>query len=204
MEEQEPGVVWVAVARALGELLAAERDHVPEWLALGVRDRRPPGFGEAVRDLLASPVLAGLSSGTAATLEELAPRWIERHDRAWCGPASLVPQDSGCCNVQLGPEGPLFFDWTDVVVGHPVFSCDRLLDQVPAEAVDGVVAAFCEPLDLDRQAFDALRRSNVLHEVLRYHDELEHLAPDDPVHANLSRSVCSQLEVLVAHEERQG
>ena len=75
---------------------------------------------------------------------------------------------------------------------------------MPAEAVDGVVAAFCEPLDLDRQAFDALRRSNVLHEVLRYHDELEHLAPDDPVHANLSRSVCSQLEVLVAHEERQG
>ena len=47
--------------------------------------------------------------------------------------------------------------------------------------------------------FAAMRRSNVLHEVLRYHDELAWLEPEEPIHAALANSVRSQLRVLVEH-----
>ena len=65
---------------------------------------------------------------------------------------------------------------------------------------DPQIEAFCDPLDLERAEFDATRRSNVLHEILRYHDELAHLEANDPTHAALSRSVRSQIQRLVEHE----
>lgn len=97
----------------------------------------------------------------------------------------------------------MFFDWADVVVGHATFSCDRLLDQVPRERHEAVITAFIEPLGHTIDEFRAMLRSNVLHEVLRYHDELSHIATDDPALASLARSVCSQIRVLVEHELRR-
>ena len=90
--------------------------------------------------------------------------------------------------------------WADVVVGHPVFSCDRLLDQVPAAFQESVVGAFLEPLGTTLEALRAMRRSNVLHEVLRYHDELAYIAAEDAMHSSLAGSVKSKLRVLVEHE----
>jgi hypothetical protein len=48
-----------------------------------------------------------------------------------------------------------------------------------------------------------MRRSNVMHEVLRYHDELSSLDLFGETHASLSSSVRSQLKVLVEHEQRR-
>ena len=94
-------------------------------------------------------------------------------------------------------------DWADVVVGHATFSGDRFLDQVPPENADAVIDAFCAPLSLDREEWRQMRRSNVLHEVLRYHDELAYLDEEDTAHASLSNSVRSQLVVLLDHEDRR-
>ena len=47
-----------------------------------------------------------------------------------------------------------------------------------------------------------MRRSNVLHEVLRYHDELGYIAEDDSAYLSLAGSVRSQIRVLVEHEDR--
>ena len=126
-----------------------------------------------------------------------------RYGEAFQSPASLVPQDSGCCNIHVEEGRAIFFDWADVVIGHPVFSCDRLLDQVPPERQDAVIGAFCEPLRLDRECFNAMRRSGVLHEVLRYHDELEHLPVEEENHDHLMQAVQSQLKILVEFEAKR-
>ena len=88
---------------------------------------------------------------------------------------------------------------SDVVVGDPAYACDRLLDQTPAAMRDDVIDAFLAPLGRTRASFNAARRLNVLHEALRYHDELAWLALDDVVHANLTKSVQSQLTVVSRH-----
>ncbi len=193
---------WCDAARGLAELEAGERSHVEAWLALGVRDRRAKAWSDAVHDLLASPVLAGLDGPTRARLEAFVPEFISRFIDNFTSPATLVHQDSGCCNMHLDEASGrvVHFDWTDVVVGHPVFSCDRLLDQALAEHHGAIIDAFCEPLGIDLVEYWAMRRSNVLHEVLRYHDEIEHVDREDPMHASLSKSVCSQLKALVDFE----
>ena len=192
--------LWVQASRALGVLAQAERDHVGEWLDLGVRDRRPAAFIVAIDELRESEAVAGLSDEVRAGVLSLLPLWVDRFAEAFRAAPTLVPQDSGCCNLQVTPGGIVAFDWADVVVGHPVFSCDRLLDQVPVLFREAVIGAFCEPLSLSRAELDAVRRSNVLHEVLRYFGELPYLHPSDPVHASLTKSVRNQLEVLVRHE----
>ena len=53
-----------------------------------------------------------------------------------------------------------------LVIGQPVFSCDRLLDQVPQDYRESIINVFLEPPALSRQEFDAMKRSNVLHESL--------------------------------------
>ena len=200
LSESAPLEDWTAVAAALGALLAEEVGHVDAWLELGVRDRRPVHWAPAVEALLESPVVTALDADVLAGLRAFAPEFIHRYVEAWTGPATLVSQDSGCCNIHITDEGPIFYDWSDVVIGHPVFSCDRLLDQAPAGSPDAIIAAFSDPLGLAREDYDAIRRSAVLHEVLRYHDELAYLAPGDGSYETLHAAVQSQLRVLVEFE----
>jgi len=194
---------WLSAAAAIAEIAAGERAHVGDWLALGVRDRRPPVWKATVESLMESPVVRAMEPVVLRQCQELVPGWISRFIDGFAGPATLVPQDSGCCNIHVSDRGPLLFDWADVVIGHPVFSCDRLLDQAPGPFHAPIIDAFLGPLDLSRDEFLAMRRSNVLHEVLRYHDELGFLPPDDPAHKWLADSVRSQLRVLVEHELAQ-
>ncbi len=194
---------WVRVARGLAELQAGEAAHADAWLAAGVRDRRPPAWGVAVRELLGSAAVGELEPSLRKVFEECAAELVEVYASGFGAAATLVPQDSGCCNVHLDERGPVFFDWSDVVVGHPMFSCDRLLDQVPAEHRESVIGAFLEPLGLERAEFDAMRKSNVLHEIARYHDELEHLGPGEPTRLRLSKGIRGQLEALARHYERR-
>ena len=197
LKSEDPLEQWISTATALGELAAGEAAQVEDWLAIGVRDRRRECWRPALERLLESPVLHELDKPFLAQLHGLVPDFIDRYEQAFQSPATLIHQDSGCCNVHITDEGPQFFDWSDVVIGHPTFSCDRLLDQAPRERHDAIIEAFLDPLPMKREEFNAMRRSNVLHEVLRYHDELDFIPPANQVHRNLSNSVRSQLRVLV-------
>lgn len=123
-------------------------------------------------------------------------------------PAALVHQDMGVCNVQDAPEGFRYFDWSDVVVGPPWFSCDRSLDQVSRDQREAVIDAWLAPFEAlasRRELRGALRealRLNVLHEVIRYRDELDRLEPRDPLYAALRRSVIGQLAVAAGALDR--
>lgn len=191
---------WVRVASSLGELLAGEVRHVGDWLALGVRDRRAPTWSDAVAAFRAGPLFRGLEQPVIEGFERFQEDFIERFVNGFRCPATLVPQDSGCCNIHVTDSAVLFYDWADVVIGHPTFSCDRLLDQAPAPMHAAITAAFIEPLGLPLEEYKAMRRSNVLHEVLRYHDELEYMSADDKEHGHLSRAIRSQVKVLVEFE----
>lgn len=200
MEETCAREDWLVVSAALGELLASEAEHVDEWLALGVRDRRPAAWQTAVESLFESPVVTGLEVDLRRGFEKLRSDFIARYAASFQSPPTLIPQDSGCCNVRLTPVGPVFYDWADVVVGHATFSCDRLLDQVPEAWHDEVTAALLNPTGISIDEFRQMRRSNVLHEILRYHDELRYLPEQDPFHESLVKSIRSQIRVLVDHE----
>lgn len=203
LKEKDPLEDWVSVAGALGELAAGEAVELEDWIGIGVRDRRPECWQPAVEQLLESPVLDELDKPFLAVLNDLATDFIERYQQGFQSPATLIHQDSGCCNVRITEDGPQFFDWADVVIGHPTFSCDRLLDQAPRERHDPIIEAFLDPLGMTRDEFNAMRRSNVLHEVLRYHDELSFIPATNQVHQNLANSVRSQLRVLVEFETRK-
>lgn len=194
---------WTSAARAIAELEAGELPHTDAWLAMGVRDRRPAAWAASVEGLFASPIVQGLEPEVLQPFERLLPSFIARYCDAFAAPATLIHQDSGCCNIHLTPSGPVLFDWADVVVGHPIFSCDRLLDQALPEHREAIIAAFLEPLAIPRAEFQAMRRSNVLHEVMRYHDELAYMPADSPTHINLANNVRAQIRVLVAHELKQ-
>ncbi|MEM7246958.1 MAG: hypothetical protein AAF533_16535 [Acidobacteriota bacterium] len=200
LQEDAPVEHWTAAARALATMARGERDHVQTWLDLGVRDRRPASWAPAVEALLASPVMRALPADELSQFEHFVPEFITRFVDAFAAPATLVPQDSGCCNIHVHEGGVVLYDWADVVIGHPVFSCDRLLDQVPRDLHDDVIDAFLEPLELERGEYDAMRRSNVLHEVLRYHDELAYMSSDHPNHAKLAEAARSQVVVLTTFE----
>lgn len=200
LTEEDPLARWTEAAHALGELQAGEAEHAEAWLRLGLRDRRPPAFAKAVEALLEGRVLQGMSEASQQAFAELARRQAEAYADAYVGPTTLVPQDSGCCNIHVTDAGPVLYDWADVVVGHPAFSLDRLLDQVPAERQEAVIEAFRAPLGLDAAEIRALRKAaNVLHEILRYHDELAWIPEGDPAHDALARAVRGQVDALLRH-----
>ncbi len=194
---------WVVVARTIAEIAAGETVHAEEWLERGVRDRRPAEWPGQIAGLLGSPVLDTLDVEVRNAFEEFVDDFTTRYLDAFELPPTLVHQDSGCCNIQVRSGRVVIFDWADVIVGHPMFSCDRLLDQAPQSFHAAVIDAFCAPLTLSIEEFRAMRRSNVLHEILRYHDELAYIAPADPAAESLANSVRSQIQVLVEHERKR-
>ena len=203
LSDSDPLERWCSAAEALGTIAAGERAHADEWLALGVRDRRPAAYRRAVEALPDSPVVQAMPDPDRRRLDHWLPDFIERFETGFQAAPTLVHQDSGNCNIHVRDDGLVVFDWADVVVGHAVFSGDRLLDQVPTDRADAVIDAFCGPLSLDREEWRQMRRSNVLHEVLRYHDELAYLDEEDTARESLSNSVRSQLKVLIDHEDRR-
>ena len=207
LTEEHSLAIWCEAARMIGQIAAAEEAYADDWLALGVRDRRPNAFAAALDKLLESPVVAALDAPLKADFSASRDKFVERYAAGFNRAPTLVHQDSGCCNIHVELEkdssNPVLFDWSDVVVGHPAYSCDRLLDQVPVERQAAVTEAFCEPLGMTITEYKAARRSNVLHEVLRYHDELMWLHPEDELYGNLVGSVQSQIGVLMRHEASQ-
>ena len=177
---------WCAAVRQLGELQVAEAEHVAAWRALGCRDLTRGGLRRAVGELLAA-ALPDLASDVCEVLDTLMPR-ID----AACAllaadpvPDSLVHRDVVLENVAVSDHGPVLLDWSDVVVGHPFFACDRLLDacwtdRARKEAViDAYLAAFEGMADRDalRRSFDAVLFLRVVYEGVRWMDEVEGLDP---------------------------
>lgn len=198
--EQDSLETWCEAARTLANLCLAEEPHATEWIDLGVRDRRPEAFAKALDALLESPAVDTLAVPLRDSFRAARTRFLDCYAAGFDRPPTLIHQDSGCCNIHIHHGRATLFDWSDVVVGHPTYSCDRLLDQVPPERQPAVIEAFCEPLEMLREHFTAARRSNVLHEILRYHDELEYLPPSTETYTKLLASVQSQINVLMHHE----
>ncbi len=199
LDVEDGRAVWRDAATLLGAIQGSEKANVETWLELGVRDRRPQGFAAAMERLLASPVLMELDAASRRGLERGMPRAIDWFAKHFQAEASLVPQDSGCCNIQVSDGRPILHDWADVVVGHPAFSCDRLLDQAPAEWHEALIAAFAEAVGCSASEIASMRRLNVLHEALRYHDELAYVEPGSETHTRLQAASVSQLRVMVEH-----
>jgi hypothetical protein len=78
---------------------------------------------------------AGLTVAELAALRALAPRLIEKLSRlaGYAVPASIVQQDFRPENVALTDACPVFFDWSDTVIGHPFFALTRFLNFVPRD-----------------------------------------------------------------------
>lgn len=193
-----PAEVWIHVAQCLGEMLATEREHVAAWLDAGVRDRRPEAWADTLDAFLSSPVAQATSPDIRTRIDTVRDELIDDYAALFGDVATLVPQDSGCCNIHVG-DRVVFYDWADVIIGHPFFSCDRLLDQTPRAIHGDVIDACAGAFGVRTDDFVAIRRFNVLHEAIRYHDELAYLDPEDPIATNLANAARSQLEVAITH-----
>jgi hypothetical protein len=117
-----PMEVWDEVAREFARLQLASVPYVAELRAAGCQDRRlewlarqvPLWFGADLVGRFAPPALA-------ARLDAAVPRLVEVcAELAGYGlPTTLAHGDMHLDNVARGPEGYVFFDWTDAAVGHP-------------------------------------------------------------------------------------
>ena len=89
-------------------------------------------------------------------------------------------------NIAVSANGPVLLDWSDVVVGHPFFACDRLLDACWTDAArkEAVIAAYLSAFDavadaeILRRSFDAVLFLRVVYEGVRWMDEIEDLDPE--------------------------
>ena len=177
---------WCAAVRRLGDLQVSEAAHADEWRARGCRDLSGDRLLGAIRTLLAA-AFRDLEPGVRDALHAVTPR-IEEACAALAVdpvPDTLVHRDIVPVNVVVSESGPVLLDWSDVVVGHPFFACDRLLDscwtdQARKQAViDAYLAAFEGVTDRDtlRESFDAVLFLRVVYEGVRWMDEIQGLDP---------------------------
>jgi hypothetical protein len=107
--------VWTGMLTAYAELQRSTAPHVPELIALGVPDQRPPTLPGALAGLLADqrirtevdPAVPALAGEFGAWCAELAADGI---------PAALQHDDLHDDNVFADLR---FFDWGDAGIGHP-------------------------------------------------------------------------------------
>ncbi|MFT7669916.1 MAG: hypothetical protein ACI8X5_002623 [Planctomycetota bacterium] len=93
LKEADPIDEWVSVAISLAEPQAGEALELEGWIGIGVRDRRPANWREALEQLLQSPVLGELGGPFLGELKALSSDFIERYQQAFESPAALVHQD---------------------------------------------------------------------------------------------------------------
>lgn len=181
LRAQDPTDVWCRAVRRLGMLQVAESEHLASWRALGCRDLTGGRLPQAIEHLLtaATPELAEEDSAALAALApRIAAACATLEDDAL--PDSLVHRDVVLENIARSPHGPVLLDWSDVVVGHPFFACDRLLDACWADVPrkEAIIAAYlhafegiAEP-EVLRSSFDAVLFLRVIYEGVRWMDEI--------------------------------
>jgi hypothetical protein len=226
---------WQRVVDRFARIQRDSGQSAEAWIALGCRDRRGARLLAAIDGLLTDCAPA-LSREDRQTLDGQRPR-IEAAcaDLAEDGLApALVHQDLVPVNIVLResagtsavgsavgsavetagePERvPVFLDWSDTVVGHPFFGCDRLLDACWSDAprkaavIDAYLAAFegaAEPERL-RASFQRVLQLRVLYEGVRWRDEIAALDPTDPQAERLRADQLVGLRMMAEFARKQG
>ncbi|MHC4960296.1 MAG: phosphotransferase family protein, partial [Planctomycetota bacterium] len=183
---ENPTDIWCAAVRRLGELQVSEARHTDEWRSLRCRDLSGDRLPGAIQGLLAA-AFPELEPDVGDTLHSLTPR-IEEACATLADdpvPDTLVHRDIVPENVAVSGNGPVLLDWSDVVVGHPFFACDRLLDSCWTDrprkeaVIDAYLFAFECFADRDtlRRSFGAVLFLRVVYEGVRWMDEIEGLDP---------------------------
>lgn len=177
---------WCTAVRRLGELQVSEAMHTKEWRTLRCRDLSGDRLFGAIQSLFAA-AFPQLEPDVCDVLHSLTPRIEEACATLVDDPVpdTLVHRDIVPVNVVVSEDGPVLLDWSDIVVGHPFFACDRLLDscwtdRARKEAViDAYLSAFECFADRDtlRRSFGAVLFLRVVYEGVRWMDEIEGLDP---------------------------
>jgi hypothetical protein len=172
--------------RVLERVCAVQREcveAVPELLALGVPDRRPPMLTQLIRDTVRRytdrPTGHRLLAGLDARLAEL----------PGCGiPDTLVHGDLYPGNVRGTDTADTVLDWGDSCVGHPGFDLLRMVEGLePAEAAQAS-AAWCAhwrgylPDSRPERALELLGLVSALRNAAVYAGFLDHIEPAEQVY----------------------
>jgi len=182
-----PTTAWCRVTRTLGEMQRETLVDADEWVGIGCRDLRGAHLHEALLEML-DAARGHVPEHVADRLDAQRPRIAEAcDDLADDGiPAGLVHQDVVPENVVVRGDRVVVLDWSDTVVGHPFFACDRLLDACWGDAtrkqavIDAYLGAFegVAPVERLRASFARVLSLRVLYEDLRWHHEIAAVGDD--------------------------
>lgn len=213
---------------ALAEVVSAEGSRVLMRPLSGVPllERPASDWAHTIRDIVQFQQVAELdpwramgvrgSQGTdwdarLATLfrdhdmpQSLAQAMAPRFEAPALLPTCLLPQDLGPCNLRWLGDGAQAFDWTDVRIGDPGMLLDRFLNECDTPARrDAVTQAWLDAWGPGAEAaWGATRRCALLHEAVRFDDELPWLDEDAPLALRLRALIRSQLVRLQEHVEK--
>jgi hypothetical protein len=186
---------------ALGRIQVGELPRIGQWRKLGCPNRTPKVLAGLANALLVKiPAMLLKSRLISARERDRLQAWIPAF-RQLCReldrgpiPDSLHHEDFRPGNVALEPGGHcIIFDWSDTVIGHPFFSINRFLDDLPAasshpngSAADGLSPlavkvrdaylrgwrAYASATELQR-VFALSRRLNAIYQLMRFHFALD-------------------------------
>ncbi|MCP4805199.1 MAG: hypothetical protein GY913_19075 [Proteobacteria bacterium] len=132
---------------------------------------------------------------------ELAAQVAPRFESPALLPVALLPQDLGPCNLRWVGDGVQAFDWSDVRIGDPGMILDRFLNECDTPARrEAVTTAWLAAWGPGAEAaWGATRRCALLHEAVRYDDELPFLDTDAPLALRLRTMIGKQLVRMRDH-----
>lgn len=186
---------------ALVRIQVGELPRIGQWRKLGCPDRTPKILAEMSKTLLGEiPALLLKSRLISAREKDRLQAWTPVFSRL-CDemnrgpiPDSLHHEDFRPGNVAIGPGGhAIIFDWSDTVIGHPFFSLNRFLDDLPAgpSSPGGNGAERLSPLAVEvrnaylrgwrayastrelQRVFAISRRLNAIYQLMRFHFALD-------------------------------
>jgi hypothetical protein len=190
---------WEAALRRCARMQVEQADHVDEWLARGVPDRRLNRMVQLTDPLMtiASQLLSGGPLGLSAREIEglhalpMQMKLLCAKLASYAIPHTLVHGDLGG-NILVNGDRYIFFDWTDVCIAHPFFEMTTLIDTVFDESLlrhetdvrtrlrDAYLEAWTRYEAKERlvEAFELTKALGALHQAMSYMWILMNLAED--------------------------
>jgi hypothetical protein len=214
-----PAEVREDVLRTWAAIQIEAASRVDALLAAGCVDRRLHRLADQAQAWLpaldATGRLPTIDTATwlaAAEVDELraaVPRLQAMCDElaASAVPASLVHGDLHPGNVARGPDGLLFFDWTNACVAYPFVDAVSMLQGEEDEELDAAVRArlrdaylaawaAVEPPERLLRAWRLVETLGPLHIAISYGSIVEHLVP--PVEQHMAASTAFWLRKVLA------
>jgi phosphotransferase family enzyme len=169
--------LWLRTLPLYAELQRGEANHVPEHLAAGVPDRRPPVLPELFARLVGANL--PLDPAEVARLAAFAPRFeaLCAELAADATPASIQHDDLHLRSVYLDGSDLRILDWGDACVAHPFASLVvtfRFLEDsnglAPGDPWFGRLRdAYLEPWGGDRrESFDRAMRVGMVAQMIAW------------------------------------